>query len=227
MTIVQFGQEVAQTSLVVLPLTAVIAVIFAQSLPSEVQSFASVRAVVITIPLLLLVLGIAWLWGIIRLAVPGLVDWRGYRWLPLLLLALPLLWPAAASAPGNLWLAALTGSWTPVQSGFLWLTISLILFTLFAMSSRINLIDVADESIAFAQIQALGAYARFTPSLAIARRSIKQQTAVAGKRPFLHLPATKGTPILVYRSGLVLLREGSNLLILLAWGLPSQLRRYG
>jgi len=218
LTIVQFGQAVAQTSLIILPLTAIIAVILAQSLPSDVRFFASVRAVTITIPLILLFLGIAWLWGIVRLSVLGLVDWRGYRWLPLLLLALPLLWPVAALVPGNFWVAALTGTWTAVSVAFLGITISLILGIMFAISSRINLIDVADESITFAQIQALGAYAQLIPSLALARSSIKKQRTAVGKRPFLHLPSTKGTSILTFRAGLVLLREGSDMLLLLAWG---------
>jgi hypothetical protein len=218
LTLVQFGQEAAQTSLVVLPLTAVIAVILAQSLPPEIQPFSSARTILITVPLLLLILGSAWVWGVVRLSVPGLVDWRGYRWLPLLLLILPLVWPTAALWPGNLWLSALTADWTAAQAGLLCAVIGLLLFVLLALSSHLNLVDVADESITFAQIQALGPYARLLPELALARRTIKRQTPVTGKRPFLHLPTVTGNQTLVYRSGLVLLREGSDLLILLGWG---------
>ncbi len=218
LTLVQFVQEAAQTALIILPLTAVIAVVLAQSLPPEIRPFASARTAVITIPLLLFVLGFAWLWGVLRLSVPGLVDWRGYRWLPLLLLVLLPFWPAAALWPGNLWLAALTGDWSAGQVGLLSLGISLLLAGLLAVSSRINLIDVADESITFAQIQALGAYSRLMPGLALARRSIKRQAPVAGKRPFLHLPTAAGPTTLLLRSGLVLLREGADMLILLGWG---------
>jgi len=218
LALVQFGQEALQTLLIVLPLTAVVAVVLAQSLPPEIRPFASARTAVITIPLLLFMLSLAWLWGVVRLSAPGVVDWRGYRWLPLLLLFLPFVWPAAVLWPGRVWLAALTGDWTGGQVGLLSLLIGLLLAVLLVISGRINLIDVADESITFAQIQALGAYARLMPGLASARQAIKRQAPVAGNRPFLHLPAATGSQILVWRSALALLREGADWLILVGWG---------
>ncbi len=218
LVLVQWAQEVVRALLIMLPLAIVTAVILAQTLPLPAQFWATMRATLATVPVLLLVLIIAWLWGVVRLSVPGLVHWRGYKWLPLLLAAALLLTPTLVLWPGRFWLDALSGSWSLGQIGPFVLGIGLLLLGLVGISGQLNLIDVSDESVVFAQMQALGAFSRLSPDLAVARQNIKRQTVMVGKRPFLHLPTSTGTRTLLLRSGLVTLREGSGLFALMGWG---------
>lgn len=217
LVLVQWAQEVVRAMLIMLPFAIVTAVILAQPLPLSVRFWAPARAALATVPILLLVLIIAWLWGVIRLSVPRLAHWRGYKWLPLLLAAALLFMPSLALWPGRFWLDALSGSWPPGLAGLFIASVGLLL-GLLGISGRLNLIAVSDESVVFAQMQALGAFSRLSPDFAVVRQNIKRQSVVVGKRPFLYLPTSSGARTLLLRSGLVTLREGSGLFALAGWG---------
>lgn len=216
-TLVQFGQMALQSMVLVLPAAAVTAVLLAQPLAATIGYWAAARAVIATIPLTLLVLGIAWLWGIGRLSNPTWSQWQGYGWLPLLLI-LAAIWPKLALWPGQLWVNALLGSWTLGQMAILVLLIGMLLLLLAWVGNRANLITVADESTLYARMQALGAFARLSPTLSSDLRSIQQQKRGVGKRPFLSLPTSPGTITLLTRSGLILFRQGRAPFALAAWG---------
>lgn len=216
-TLVQFGQMALQAMLLVLPVVAITAVILAQPLAATIGYWAAARAVVAAVPLTLLALELAWLWGITRLAHPAWTQWRGYRWLPLLLIAFAA-WPKLALWPGQVWLNALLGTWTWGETAVLILIVGLLLVALAWVGDRVNLIAVADESNAYARQQALGAFAWLSPNLASDIRAIRQQKRVVGKRPFLTLPTFPGSTTLLARSGLMLLRQGDAIFALMLRG---------
>jgi hypothetical protein len=217
-TLVQFGQSALQAMLIVLPVVAVTAVALAQPAAETAGSWASVRAVVAAIPLLLLTLGIAWLWGIKRLSNPVWGQWPGYVWTPLTLLILLSAWPEIALWPGKMWVNALLGSWTLGGMALLVLLVGAMLAVLVWVGNQANLIVAADESSTYARVQALGAFARLSPELAPELRALQQQKRMVGKRPFLQLPSTSGKATLLVKSGLALLRQGSAPLTLALWG---------
>lgn len=212
-TLVQFGQMALQAMLLVLPVVAITAVILAQPLATTIGYWASARAVMAAVPLTLLALGLAWLWGIGRLANPAWTQWRGYGWLPLLLIGFAA-WPKLALWPGQVWLNALLGTWTWGETAVLVLLVGLLLLALAWVGNRVNLIVVADESNAYARQQALGAFARLSPNLASDLRAIQQQKRVVGKRPLLTLPPSSGVTTLLARSGLMMLRQGDAIFAL-------------
>lgn len=216
-TLVQFGQMALQAMLLVLPVVAITAVILAQPLAATIGYWAAARAVVAAVPLTLLALELAWLWGITRLAHPAWTQWRGYGWLPLLLLVIAA-WPKLALWPGQVWLNALLGTWTWGETAVLILIVGLLLVALAWLGQRINLIAVADESNAYARQQALGAFAWLSPTLASDIRAIQQQKRVVGQRPFLTLPPSSGVTTLLARSGLMLLRQGDAIFALMLRG---------
>lgn len=212
-TLVQFGQMALQAMLLVLPVMAITAVILAQPLAATIGYWASARAVMAAVPLTLLALGLAWLWGIARLAHPAWTQWRGYGWLPLLLTAFAA-WPKLALWPGQVWLNALLGTWAWGETAVLMLLVGLLLLALAWVGNRVNLIAVADESNAYARQQALGAFAWLSPNLASDIRAIRQQKLVVGQRPLLTLPTSSGVITLLIRSGLILLRQGDAIFAL-------------
>ncbi len=217
-TLVQFGQSALQVMLIGLPMVAVTAVALAQPAAATAGSWASVRAVVAAIPLILLALGIAWLWGIERLSNPAWVQWPGTIWQPLTLLILLFAWPEIALWPGKMWVSALLGSWTLGGMALLVLLVGAVLAVLVWSGNQANLIVAADESSTYARVQALGAFARLSPELAPELRALQQQKRLVGKRPFLQLPITSGPLTLLVRTGLALLRQGSAPFTLALWG---------
>lgn len=192
-TLVEFGQMALQFMMIMLPVVAVTAVILAQPLAATIGYWAAVRAVVAAIPLTFLMLGIAWLWGIARLSNPTWRQWPGFGWLPLLLI-LASAWPKLALWPGQLWVNVLLGSWTLGEMTILVLLVGALLGLLAWVGNWANLIAVADESIAYTRVQAVG------------------------KRPFLSFPTSFGAKTLLARSGLVMLRQGSAPFALAVWG---------
>ncbi len=217
-TAVEFGQAVLRAGLVVMPLSALAAVTLAQPVSATAGLGAAIRAVMATVPLLTIAVAIAWIWGLFRIASSEWGHWPGYGWSPLLLLLAGLAMPQAALWPGRVWLDALLGAWTAGQMALLGAAVIALLAALVWLGNRANLIDAADESAAYAQVQALGAFARLSPALRETIRSVQRQESLTGKRPSLHLPASSGMATLLFRSGLSLLRQGTAPFSLALWG---------
>lgn len=178
--------------------------------------WASLRAGLLAIPLVVLTWGAAWALGLLRLTDARLRRLR-YLWLsPPLLLALAHVLPDAALWPGRGLALAAWGE----SPWWLWpwlLALALAAGAAVAwLGSRVNMIYAVDESIVHARISALGLMAWRQPDLQV---RIRRQAATASRRAFLRLPANvRGAWTLMARAALSYIRHPVMLLLTLAWG---------
>ncbi len=178
--------------------------------------WASLRAGLLAIPLVVLTWGAAWTLGLLRLTDSRLRRLR-YLWLtPPLLLALAYFLPDAALWPGRGLALAAWGE----SPWWLWLLLAALALASGAavtwLGRRVNMIYAVDESVVYARIQALGLMAWRQPDLQV---RIRRQTAAASRRAFLRLPANvRGAWTLTARAALSYIRHPVMLLLTLAWG---------
>jgi hypothetical protein len=172
---------------------------------ADLAGRAALYSAIGAVPLVVLAWGVAWLAGLARMVLPGARAWRGAWLLPLL--ALPLLavapeaavWPARALAlsmlgrqPGLDWAAPIALAAGAFIAGVVWL------------GRRVNMIDVADESVLYAQLKEIGNLRWLAPSV---YRRARRQMQSATRRAVLRLPAAQGQWALAARSALAYVRD--------------------
>jgi hypothetical protein len=194
---------------------AVIAVFIIRPIGPNLGTGAVFRAILATIPFILLTWAIAWILGVSRLVFPALRRFR-YFWLaPLLLFPLAYLLPDAFLWPGRAFLLNIYGE-LPVWVLPLVLLLALaLIYGLARLSDRVNMVQATDESIIYARIQALGLLAWRQVDLQF---RIRLQSTQATRKPFLSLPKAEGLWMLMTRAGLSYVRHPVMLLLSFAWG---------
>jgi hypothetical protein len=213
--ILGFIRQVVLRLLLVSLILAFIAIVIMRPILITSVGEASVRAVMMAIPLVIFTWALGWLFGILRLVYPRVGRWR-FLWLaPLLLIVLAYLFPDAVLWPGRGIVLAIFGlapSWLfPFMSA-----LALLLVIAFVwLGNRINMIHAVDESIMYARVQALGLLAWAQPRT---QMKIRMQAAQAGRKPLLQLPKVQGIWTFITRAGLSYIRHPSMLLTSLLWG---------
>jgi hypothetical protein len=194
---------------------AIISIVLTRPISSALPPTAPIRVLFIVTPFVILIWGIAWLTGLLRLTI----DQKPYRrllWLiPIVLGSIGIAFPSIALWPGRMIQAYLLLEFSSWWVLLLIIPIIALIVLIFYTSSRINLIQVADESILYARIQALGmmAWRQFDVQLRIRMQAVQQP------RPSrLHLPKTIGFPVIVTRAALSYLRHPLMLFFAFIWG---------
>ncbi|MGA7672601.1 MAG: hypothetical protein WBW04_19430 [Nitrolancea sp.] len=165
--------------------------------------FSAYPAVLSSIPLVLLLAGIAWCFGFWRLRRPKparfLLIW------PLLIAALGAALPGVVGWPGHLMAKAVVASPLALQTLGM-LVLSLIAATGVAWTGRrINLITVASELGTISQLKSLGVLGRFT--WRDLSRQMRDRESLARGIPRFALPDMKGARMLTARAWLIFMRQ--------------------
>jgi hypothetical protein len=115
--------------------------------------------------------------------------------------------------PGNVLAAVLVNASGDLSAIVPVLLLVLAFIALVAiMGNRVNMIDVADESLIYAKLKEIGSLRWLAPSV---YRRAKGQFQAARQKPILHLPQAQGLAGLVARSALAYVRNPIDLLKLL------------
>jgi hypothetical protein len=213
--ILSFIRQLLVRMLIFGSLFAVISIVLTRSLSSALPPTAPFRALLIVIPLVVIIWGIAWLVGLTRLTIIQ-KQYRKYLWLiPISLTVTGILIPNIA-----FWLGRIVQNYIVQELPLTWVLllivpIALLVTLIINMSSKIDLAQVADESILYARIQALGmmAWRQIDVQIRIRMQAVQQP------RPSrLHLPNAVGFPVIVARAALSYLRHPLMLILALIWG---------
>lgn len=194
---------------------AVLAIFLIRPLGPNLGTGAVFRAILATVPFVLLTWTIAWLLGTLRLVSPR-VGRSTYIWLlPLVLLPLAYLFPDLFLWPTRAFLLSVYGLLPVWVLPFVLLLALTLIFALAWLSNRVNMIQATDESIVYARIQALGLLAWRQIDLQF---RIRLQSTQAARKPFLSLAKAEGLWMLMTRAGLSYVRHPVMLLLSFAWG---------
>ena len=211
-TIGFFGDLVLPSVLSVVSISFV-AVALNQRLGSMGAVMVALRSALAVIPVVALTWAVAWLVGLARMVAPGARRWSALWLAPVLLLPLPFVAPSIVAWPGNVLASILVGESvdlsviTPVV-----LAAVACIALMSVMGSRVNMIDVADESLIYARLREIGNLRWMAPSV---YRRARSQFQAATRKPILHLPQAEGVAMLVARSALTYIRNPIDLLKLL------------
>ena len=180
------------------------------SLDAVLRACQSALAV---IPVIALMWAVAWLIGLARMVVPG-VRRRPVLWLaPVLLLPLLFVAPGVVAWPGDMLAWILAGESAGLSAvAPVALAAAVVIAFVSVAGTRVNMIDVADESLVYARLQEISSLRWIAPTVYNRARS---QYQAATRKPILHLPEAKGLAMLVARSALVYVRNPMELLKLL------------
>jgi hypothetical protein len=195
---------------------ALVGTVLGAAVDITTAGWASLRAGLMAIPLVVMTWGAAWGLGLLRL-IDGRVRRMRFLWLmPPLLLALAYFLPDVALWPGR---GLVLAAWNE-SPWWLWLLVLALALAAGAavtwLGRRVNMIYAVDESVVHARIQALGLMAWRQPDLQL---RIRRQTASASRRAFLKLPSTvRGAWTLMARASLSYIRHPLMLLLTLGWG---------
>lgn len=210
-----FARQVIVRLGLLLPLAALVSAVLRHALRLDASLTGLLPAVLAAIPLIILIWGIAWVIGLLRLIDPRI---RRLRWLwiaPLGVLPLSIILPFPLLTLGAGFAEALTGD---IPLWYALLTTALAgacIILLKRLGARASMIHAADESILHARLQALGLLAWTQPR---AHAQIRLQAAQAGRRPFGRLPRVRGFTMLLARAALSYARHPLMLLWCFAWG---------
>jgi len=173
------------------------------------------RAVTVVIPLVVIVWGMGWAVGLLRLIDPRIGRMRFLWFLPILLIPLAYWFPDPFFWMGRAIVLVMIGS-APVWVVPLLIALAVILsVVVLLLGDRVNMIHAADESVLYARIQALGLMAWRNPDI---QRRIFMQMRQAGRKPLLRLPKVQGMATFVTRAILSYLRHPELLVATFAWG---------
>jgi hypothetical protein len=209
---------VRQVIIRVLFIGSILSVFFAllaRPLGTAFVASAVLRALGISVILIALTWTLAWLLGILRLIYPQIRRWH-YLWaVPIVLLLVAYAAPDAVYWPGYTLILFMYGVAPVWLAPFLIILTVGLIYILFGLSQRIDMVQVADESILYARIQALGlmAWRQFDLQL-----RIRMQTTQATRKPWLKLPKAAGFWGLATKAGLSYVRHPFMLLFSLLWG---------
>ncbi|MCL5995139.1 MAG: hypothetical protein M1546_03670 [Chloroflexi bacterium] len=211
-TIGFFGDLVLPSVLSVVSISFV-AVALNQRLGSMGAVMVALRSALAVIPVVALTWAVAWLVGLARMVAPG-ARRRSALWLaPVLLLPLPFVVPGVVAWPGNVLASILVGESVDLSVVTPVVLVAVALIALVSvMGSRVNMIDVADESLIYARLREIGNLRWMAPSV---YRRARSQFQAATHKPVLHLPEAEGLAMLVARSALTYIRNPIDLLKLL------------
>ena len=190
-----------------------LAVALNQRLDSMGAVLVALHSAIAVIPVVALTYGVAWLIGLIRMVAPG-ARRLSVLWLaPVVLLPLPFIAPIAvawAEWPGHVLAAILVGESVDlsVVAPVALAALAVIVLVSF-LGSRINMIDVADESLIYARLREIGNLRWVAPSV---YGRAKSQLQAAKRKPILRLPLVDGLWMLVVRSALTYIRNPLDLL---------------
>ncbi len=195
---------------------------------------AALRSALAIAPVVALVWALAWLVGLARMTLPGVRRWSALWLVPVVLLPLPFVAPGVTAWPGNMLALIMVGESADLMiMAPVVLALVAVIALIAVLGDRINMIDVADESLIFAKLSEISNLRWMAPSVYLRARS---QFKAAAYKPILRLPDAVGTRMLVARSALTYVRsplEVLKLLIavalvqggvaMLAYGLPPLL----
>ena len=177
------------------------------AVPEALQSALAV------IPVIALIWAVAWLVGLVRMVVPGMRRWPALWLAPVLLLPLPFVVPGIVAWPGNALASILSGASAGLAAVVPVALAAVAVIALVSLvATRVNMIDVADESLIYAGLKEIGNLRWIAPSVYGRARS---QLQAARRKPVLHLLEAAGPAMLVARSALVYIRNPMELLKLL------------
>ncbi len=181
----------------------------------DVAIVTTLQSLAAAFPAAMFLWACAWLIGCLRLTSPVMQAYR-LGWVVLIGYAvIARLLPGLILAPGYVVQSAfrdgLTGAGVLVT-----ILAALIAITLLTwLGQRINMIDVADESAAYARIHALGLMVFVQPDLV---REIKRQTSAQARGPRARLLPGWGITALLAKSALLYTRLPGVLIRALLWG---------
>jgi hypothetical protein len=213
-TLVNFVQTIFPFALVSAVILTWASMLFIDKRPASLVT--SFNTFVTAFPVAIMLWGIAWIIGCLRLRSPLIQKYR-LGWILLIGFALlTFVLPGIILWPGSLLQAAYLGQLSSI-SYYLMLAATLgVVAGLTWLGGTINMIDVVDESAAFARIQKLGVMALMKPDLVL---DIRRETAQKGRRSRFHLFNGSGTMALLSKSTLIYLRRPMLLFGALFWGL--------
>ena len=173
----------------------------------------ALRSALAVIPVVALVWVVAWVIGLARMVLPGARRIPVLWLVPLALLPLPFVTQGVVAWPANVMVAVLVNAAGDLSAIAPVLLLALALIVLVAvMGNRVNMIDVADESLIYAKLREIGSLRWLAPSV---YQRAKGQFQAARQKPILHLPQAQGLAGLVARSALAYVRNPFDLLKLL------------
>jgi hypothetical protein len=210
-----FFRQVVTRIVLLVTILSIFFVLLARPLGEAFVLSAVLRAIGTTTVVIVFTWALAWLLGILRLVYPQVRRWR-YLWAaPIALLLVAYVLPDVVYWPGNTVILYLYGTAPTWLLPFLVIVAAGLIYLLIRISQRIDMVQVADESILFARIQALGlmAWRNFDVQL-----RIRMQATQATRKPFLRLPTITGFWGLAAKAGLSYIRHPFMLLFSLLWG---------
>lgn len=176
---------------------------------------ATMQVTAAAFPVAILLWACAWLIGCLRLMSPVMQQYR-LGWVVLIGYAIiARLLPGLVLWPGLTLQSALLGDLASasVLAAILVALIAVIFLTW--LGNRINMVDVADESAAYARIHALGLMVFVQPDLV---REIRHQTSAKSRGPRARLLPGSGIMALLAKSTLLYIRLPEVLIRALFWG---------
>ncbi|MEO8611811.1 MAG: hypothetical protein ABI690_28185 [Chloroflexota bacterium] len=213
--IVGFVRQVILRELLFTVGFAAISVFLIRPLGPHLGTDAVFRAILATIPFVLLTWVFAWLLGVSRMVFPRLRRFSYFWVLPLLLFPLAYLLPDFFLWPSRAFLLNVYGVLPGWILPFILVLALVLVYILARLSERVNMVQATDESITYARIQALGLLAWRQIDLQF---RIRLQSTQAARKPFLSLAKAEGLWMLMMRAGLSYLRHPIMLLLNLGWG---------
>lgn len=172
--------------------------------------------VALTLALLVVITwGVAWSFGLIRLAAPDVRRVRALWLVPLALLLPAYLLPDIGLLPGRLFGLAAVDQLPLVAYAALVVVAIALLAIVIRLGRSVSLILAADESMLYARLQALGTLAWSQPQL---QARIRLQSLSRGQRTFLKLPSATGAGMLLARAAISYARHPAALIGVGVWG---------
>ena len=185
------------------PIMTLTSMMLAHPTSRDELGYSAYPAVLTSIPLVLLLAGMAWSLGFWRLRRPNPSRWM-LIW-PLLIAAFGIALPGVIGWPGHLLAKAVVADPLALQS-LAMLVLSLAAAVGVAWTGqRINLITVASELGTTSQLKSLGVLGRFT--WRDLSRQMRDRDSLARHIPHFALPNLTGVSMLTARAWLIFLRQ--------------------
>jgi len=179
---------------------------------------AIMQVMAATLPVGIVLCAYAWFLGCLRLTSPVMQSYRLGWFLLIGYAVIAWLLPDIVLWPGRTLQAALLGHLTGADLLVTTLVALLATMLLIWIGTRINMVDVVDESAAYARIHALGLMAFVQPDLV---REIRRQTSAQSRRPRAHLLPGSEITALFAKSTLLYMRLPDILIRAWVWGMSA------
>ncbi|MCL4506590.1 MAG: hypothetical protein M1140_11280, partial [Chloroflexi bacterium] len=187
-----------------------LAVALNQRLDSMGAVLVALHSALAVIPVVVLTYAVAWLIGLVRMAAPGARHWAALWLAPVVLLPLPFVAPGVVAWPGNVLASILVGESVDLSVVAPVALAALVVIALVViLGNRVNMIDVADESLIYARMREISNLRWIAPGVYGRARS---QLQAAKRKAILRLPQVDGLMMLVVRSALTYIRNPLDLL---------------